>query len=133
MNLEVIKEIYQHFGTGDADTILGYCVDDIEWVVNGPAHLERCRAYEGVEGVRSFLENMNKGWKYRFAAPREFIDAGDKIVVLGEAEGTDRTTNEPFKSRWTHVFTMRDGRILSFREFICYFNGDEKPPQMKWR
>jgi ketosteroid isomerase-like protein len=132
MSLEVIKQVYEHVATGDMEAILGHCAEEVEWVVNAPAHLERCRAFEGVEGVRSFLETMDRGWKYRFAAPREFIDAGEKIVVLGEAEGKERETDVPFKSRWAHVFTVKDDRIVSFREFICYWGGDETPPRMSW-
>jgi len=133
MSLEVIKQVYEHVANGDMDAIVGHCSEDVEWVVNGPADLERSRAFEGPEGVRDFLATIDRGWKYRFAAPREFIDAGDKIVVLGEAEGKERTSEKPFKSRWCHIFTIKGDKVVSFREFICHWVGDDSPPKMSWR
>jgi len=133
MSLEVVKQVYEHVANGDMDAIVGHCSEDVEWVVNGPAQLERSRAFEGPEGVRDFLDTIDRGWKYRFAAPREFIDAGDKIVVLGEAEGKERTSEQPFKSRWCHIFTIQNDKVVSFREFICHWVGDETPPKMSWR
>ena len=133
MSLEVVKQVYECVTRGDMEGILGHCAEDVEWVVNGPADLERTRAFEGVEGVGKFLETIDHGWKYRFAAPREFIDAGEKIVVLGEAAGKERGTDEPFKSRWAHVFTVKNDRVVSFREFICYWRGDASPPPMSFQ
>jgi hypothetical protein len=50
--LEVVKHVYNRFAEGDIDGFLALCADNIEWVVNGPANLEKCRAFKG-HGPRS--------------------------------------------------------------------------------
>jgi ketosteroid isomerase-like protein len=68
----------------------------------------------------------------RYSAPREVIEAGNKVVVLGESAGKARGSGEPFLNRWVHVFTLKEGRIASFRLFVTQWRGDETPPPMRW-
>jgi len=131
--LDVAKQVYERFAEGDIDGFLALCAEDIEWVVNGPAILEKCRAYSGIDGVRDFLAILDRTWAFSSFAPREFIAGGDKVVVLGEEAGTDKATGQAFRNRWAHVFTVHDGRISSFREFLCHWIDPEEPPSMGWQ
>ena len=49
--------------------------------------------------------------------PREFIDAGNTIVVLGYAESTYRATGKKFHGEWAHVLQLNDDKIVSYQEF----------------
>lgn len=130
---EIVREVYKRFSEGDIEGFLKLCADDIEWVVNGPASLEKCRSYHGIDGVRAFLAILDRTWSFSSFTPREFIDGGDKVVVLGEEAGTDRVTDVAFQNRWAHVFTVRERMIVTFREFLCYWSGDQRPPDMSWQ
>jgi ketosteroid isomerase-like protein len=132
MSLQIVKEIYRRFAEGDLEGFLSLCANDIEWVVNGPAELEKCRAFKGIDGVREFLTILDRTWHFTSFNPREFIDGGDRIVVLGEERGTDRHSGESFENRWAHVFTVRDGVVVTFREFLCHWSGNQRPPSMNW-
>jgi len=129
----VVRAVYKRFSEGDIDGFLKLCGDDIEWVVNGPATLEKCSSFHGIDGVRTFLSILDRTWSFSSFTPREFINGGDKIVVLGEEAGAYRSTGEKFENRWAHVFTVRDRRILAFREFLCHWSGKQHPPKMSWQ
>ena len=129
---EIVKEGYKCFSEGDVAGILALCADDIEWVTNGPASLEKCNTYKGHNGVQQFLGILGEKWEFSSFSPRDFIAEGDTVVVLGEEAGRDRTSGEPFENRWVHVFDIRDGKLVRFREFLCYWAGDQKPPAMSW-
>ena len=133
MPADVVREVYRRFSEGDIEGFLKLCADDIEWVVNGPAMLEKCRSYRGIDGVRAFLSILDRTWSFSSFAPREFIDGGDKFVVLGEETGADKASGEKFENRWAHVFTLRDRRIVTFREFLCYWSDGQHPPDMSWQ
>ena len=45
--LEIVKDVYSRFAEGDIDGFLNLCAENIEWVVNGPANLEKCIAFKG--------------------------------------------------------------------------------------
>jgi len=133
MSLKVVKAVYDRFAHNDIEGFLALCSDDIEWVVNGPASLEKCRAFKGINGVREFLSILDRTWRFSSFCPREFIASQDRVVVLGEEEGVDRSSNEEFHNRWAHVFTVRHGVVVAFREFLCHWRGAQSPPPMTWR
>jgi len=128
--LEVVKDVYDRFSKGDIDGFLALCGDDIEWVVNGPASLEKCKAFKGRNGVKKFLDILTSTWEISSFRPHQFIANGETIVVLGEETGKDKTSGMSFENRWVHVFDVRNGRVVRFREYLCHWTGQEKPPAM---
>ena len=50
--------------------------------------------------------------------PREFIEAGEDVTVLGRESSTARDTQKPFETEWEHVFTVQDGKITRWRGFF---------------
>lgn len=130
--LDTVKDVYNRFAEGDIDGFLALCADDIEWVVNGPAILEKCKAFKGRSGVQQFLSILGESWQFSSFTPRQFIAEGDTVVVLGEETGSDNKSGMQFENRWVHVFDVRDGKIIRFREFLCHWTGDQRPPPMSW-
>lgn len=130
--LDVVKSVYERFGEGDLDGFLKLCGDNIEWVVNGPASLPKCRAFRGHAGVREFLDILGGIWEFTSFEPRQFIVDGSTVVVLGEETGTDKNSGHPFENRWAHVFDVTDGHVVRFRELLCHWTGDQRPPEMSW-
>ena len=128
----VVRSVYDRFGKGDLDGFLELCDPNIEWVVNGPATLTKCRRFTGIAGVREFLDILGSSWAFTSFEPRQFLVSGSDVVVLGHETGLDRSTGATFQNRWAHVFDVIDGRIVRFREFLCHWTGDERPPDMSW-
>jgi ketosteroid isomerase-like protein len=129
--LDVVKDVYNRFATGDIDGFLALCADNIEWVVNGPADLEKCKAFQGRRGVQQFLDLLAQ-WEFSSFAPREFIVGERTVVVLGEEAGSDKASGHRFSNRWAHVFDVQDGQIVRFREFLCHWSDPQRPPAMSW-
>lgn len=130
--LEIVKEVYSRFAEGDIKGFLALCSDDIEWVVNGPVTLEKCQAFKGHKGVQDFLNILGDSWEFSTFTPQQFIANEQTVVVLGEETGIDKKSNLKFENRWSHVFDVRDGQIIRFREFLCHWMGEQKPPIMSW-
>ena len=130
--LEVVSKVYQLFGEGNTDGFLELCSDNVEWVVNGPASLEKCRNFSGIDGVRDFLKILGDCWEFQSFNPRQFLVDGNVVVVLGEEIGTDKKTDCPFRNRWAHIFDIENGKIVRFREFLCHWTEQQKPPPMSW-
>lgn len=130
--LDVAKSVYERFGAGDIEGFLRLCAQDIEWVVNGPATLEKCRAFRGRAGVQDFLRILDASWTFSDFTPKQFLAEGDTVVVLGQETGTDKNTGKTFENRWAHVFDIKDGQIARFREFLCHWPAGQTPPAMSW-
>lgn len=130
--LELVKQVYKRFSEDDLDGFLKLCSEDIEWVVNGPSTLEKCQAFHGISGVRKFLDILQDSWDFTSFEPRKFIEDGMTVVVLGSETGVYKNSGEPFENRWVHVFEVQKEHIVSFREFLCHWTVEQKPPLMHW-
>ncbi len=129
---QIVRQVYERFGEGDLEGFLALCADDIEWTVNGPASLRKCQTFRGRAGVQRFLDILQGDWEFASFAPRQFIAEGPVVVVLGEETGSDKASGRPFENRWAHVFDVAGERIVRFREFLCHWPGDQRPPEMSW-
>lgn len=130
--LEVVKTVYSRFAEGDIAGFLSLCTDNIEWVVNGPASLAKCSTFVGRDGVQEFLNILGETWEFSEFTPRQFLTDGPTVVVLGEESGRDKQSGTQFQNRWVHVFDVKDEKIVRFREFLCHWTGDQRPPAMTW-
>ncbi len=48
---------------------------------------------------------------------REFIDAGDQVMVLGFNRMQTPFSGMVYENDWVMVWTLKDGKIIRFREF----------------
>ena len=51
-------------------------------------------------------------WEVFRTEPREFIDAGDRVVVTGLWVGKGKGSGVEVQQPTVHVFTLRDGRVV---------------------
>ncbi len=130
--LNTVKKVYDRFSKGDLDGVVELCSESIEWVVNGPSDLKKCRAFKGHNGVRQFFDILESIWEFNPFNPQQFVSQDNTVIVLGEETGKDKNTGKEFTNRWAHVFDVQDNKIVRFREFFCYWIGDDKPPSMSW-
>ena len=49
--------------------------------------------------------------------PREFVAQGDTVVAIGHYRAVTKATGKRFDSDFAMVFTLRNGKVASFREF----------------
>jgi ketosteroid isomerase-like protein len=50
--------------------------------------------------------------------PREMIEHGDTVVVLGTSVGRAKKTGKPVKDEWAHVFKFSQGKAVFFQEYV---------------
>ena len=57
-------------------------------------------------------------WSNFALVPDEFIADGDIVVSLGNFTGTHAETGKRAEARYAHIWTVRDGKIARFRQYI---------------
>ena len=67
---------------------------------------------EGLEAVVSFLQEFLGQWERYWVEPWEFIDLGEKILVIGRQYGIGATSGVRVEEPWYAVFTFRDDRVV---------------------
>jgi hypothetical protein len=66
----------------------------------------------------SILEKIRPPFK-----PREFIAQGDKVIGLGLYEAKVKSTGRTYQLEWVHSFSIRDGKIVNFHEYVDGYAG----------
>jgi uncharacterized protein len=117
-NLEVVKQGYEHFGSGDIEGLLSLFDEKISWTTPNVEGAPHTGARTGRNEVATFFEQLAETEEFTRFEPNEFIAQNDKVVVLGESESTVKDTGRSFTTPWVHIFTLRDGKITGFLEFF---------------
>ena len=71
----------------------------------------------GKAAVAEFFTTLSKSLAFSRFEPREYIAQDDKVVALGHYEGTALPTGRTVNSDWVMVFTLRNGKVIQFREY----------------
>jgi ketosteroid isomerase-like protein len=113
-NVEVVRRGLQHFlATGEPDWET--TADDVE--IHDHDIPDRGE-YRGRAGVRRWLEDWGAAWCEWSFQPQEFIDAGDRVVVVAHLTAEGRDSGVKVERLDGLVYTLRDGRLVR----LDYYN-----------
>jgi ketosteroid isomerase-like protein len=117
-SVEVVRRSYEAFARNDMDGVLGDMHPEIEW--HQAQGLPHGGFYKGLDAVRrNIFDPLDRDWWTEFSAdPEEFIDGGDQVVVLGRYRGVAQETAKRLDVPFVHVWTLRDGKAVRFRQFL---------------
>ena len=116
-NVKLVQDAYAAFGRKDIGGILDRVSDGIDWHSFGPAELPMGGPRKGKPEVKRFFEQVEQAWNFERFEPRDFVAQGDVVVALGCYSGTSKTTRKPFDAEFSHVFTVKNGKVVKFREY----------------
>lgn len=115
-NRDIVASFYAALAAGDAVAALGAMAEDMSWI--GMEGWPYRTAGPGPAGIaRGILAPMMADWQLLAVAPEAFHDAGDVIVATGRYGGVHRATGKTLEAAFAHLWTVRDGKLVGFRQF----------------
>ncbi len=116
-NSDLIRSLYAAFGRGDVKAILDSLEPSIEWTSNVDENIIPWGGRrEGVNGAASFFQSLADHLDFEAFEPREFYEDGGTVVVVGRTRARVKA-GRVFDRDWTHIFSVRTGKLYRFREF----------------
>jgi ketosteroid isomerase-like protein len=115
--LDVVKEAYEAYGRGDLPALLELIAEKTDWKFIGPASLPYAGLRTNRKEVADFFDALARADQTDVFEPREFIESGEHVTVLGWTKVTARDTQKTFDSEWVQVITVQDGKITRWRGF----------------
>jgi uncharacterized protein len=110
-----LRDIYTAVQRHDSDQLSEAMAHDIEWSL--PEGVPWGGTHHGHLGVISVVEIYEQHVDGLWADPDEFIDGGDRVVVLGRVKGQARSSGEEFEVPFAHVWALTDGVPSRFRGY----------------
>ncbi|HXF00129.1 MAG TPA: nuclear transport factor 2 family protein [Solirubrobacterales bacterium] len=113
--VETFRRIYTSIQRGDPDELTRSLTHDIEWTL--PESVPWGGVHHGPLGVKAMVEIYSDLVDGYWADPDEFIQDGDRVVVLGRMTGEGRSSGQRFEVPFTHVWGLIDGVPSRFRAY----------------
>jgi ketosteroid isomerase-like protein len=115
-NAEVVQKAYSAFAAGDIAGILDLVDDNVEW--SAPATLPQGGTFTGTSGAGKFFEGIGSAWESLRVEVESVGGLGTNLVV-GVVHGSGQLRGgEPAQYGAVHVFTLEQGKITRFREYV---------------
>jgi ketosteroid isomerase-like protein len=113
-NVEVVRRMNEAFNGGDVAGIFELLDPECEWWdrEDDPG----AAVHRGHEGIDVFLAELGDLAELR-VEPKEFIDAGEYVVLPVRLVGRGQASGTPFEEDEVHVARLRRGKVIEVREY----------------
>ena len=111
-NVEILRRGYEHWrakGEIRAHADLVWDVSELGWPDQ--------QIYAGPEGANQFNAEWAAAWDDWEMEPEEFIDAGERVLVILTQRGRSKATGIPVEMRFAQVWTLRDGQAIRMQMY----------------
>ena len=117
-NLEIIKSTYEGKTSEENGKNLAKYVDEnISWTE--AKGFPYAGTYIGLGNIsKNVFSRLGSEWiDYKFT-PEDYVASDDKVVAFGTYTGIYKITNKAFSARVAHIWKLKDGKIISFEQFV---------------
>jgi uncharacterized protein len=117
-NTRLVQKAYQNIQEGDLPSFLNLLNPDVTWRLPVMENVPFAGTWQGQQGVEKFFRTVLEVQDMVKFEPQQYIAQGDKVVVLGHFLMRIKSTGREFGSDWAHVWTVRDGKVTGFYEYV---------------
>jgi uncharacterized protein len=114
-DVEVLRAVYERWARGDLWTPE---VFDPRVEVIWGADMPDVGTYHGLDGLERGTREFLTAWERVGMHADEFIESGDKVVVLATARGRGKGSGVQTETEFAHVWTMRNGKAISIAAYF---------------
>ena len=112
---DIARSFYNKLKAGDAAGALDLMAPDIEWITMWHYKVDGRGPERVAEGL---FKPLAAEWSSFALVPTEFLADGENVVSLGDFTGVHGVTGKKAEARYAHIWTVKDGKITRFRQYI---------------
>jgi uncharacterized protein len=124
-NLQTVQTMYEAFGRGDVESILGCMSDAVEWERWDDPHAGQDAGVpwlarrSGKEGVAGFFQAVAENLEFHSFEPRNLLEGGNQVAATIRFDATATRTGERFQDEEIHLWTFDDaGKVIGMRHVV---------------
>jgi ketosteroid isomerase-like protein len=117
-NVELIRSLYDDWLRG----AIGRDKLDPDISMVESTTLPGAVSASGIEAVERYIRSFAKHWEKISFQPLEYVDAGDRVVVVARLQGIGKKSGVEVTRTWAYVWTLRGQKALSM---VGYADRDE--------
>jgi ketosteroid isomerase-like protein len=112
----LVRLMYAHFEQGRIDDIVSSMADDVTWVLPEAPLIPQAGRRTGREQVREFFALLRENQRPEKFEVESVSVTGEEVTARGRYAWRVLSTGKPFASEFTHVYTIRNGKVVAFVE-----------------
>ncbi len=112
----LVKQSYDAYFQQDMERLMSLYSEDIDWKIYGPEALPTAGSQQGKSQVMEFFERVDELLENDRFEVHQYVAQGNTVVALGEYTWRSKVTGRTMDAPFAHVITIRDGKIVKFRE-----------------
>jgi ketosteroid isomerase-like protein len=116
-NVEIVKAFYAAFAQRDFGSMLELFDPEVEW--DTTARIDG-RVTHGVDEMRASVQEGFSSFDRVRIEPQEMREADDHVAVRLRGWFRGASSGVETEVRWAGVFTLRRGRISSYRDYAAW-------------
>ncbi len=115
-NTDTVQAIYEAFGRGDVDAILGHFAEDVEWDRDAPGYgVPIFEPGTGRDHAAQFFARVMNDLEFLRFEPTSFLSGGNQVAVPISVEARVRSTGKVAEVLEIHLWTFDDqGKVSRF-------------------
>jgi ketosteroid isomerase-like protein len=117
-NIRIVRDCLQAYADGGLDAMAEYWAEDVSWrAIEGAP--DDVGVMHGPERLRRYFQEWVDMFEGITNVPEELIDIGDdRVLAVQRAAGRAKLSGAETEIRFAVVYTVRDGKIVSGREYF---------------
>ena len=115
-NEATIRSIYEAFGRGDIQHILGQLDADVRWHVPSTVPFSK-GLHRGPREVAQFFAGIAEHVSEPRLETTEFLSVEDRVIVLACFRGRGAKSGVPFEAPEAHIWTLSRGKVVEKRAY----------------
>jgi ketosteroid isomerase-like protein len=115
-NVEIVKEFSRLFEEGDRDRWRDYFNPEVVWDTSA-SDWPTAGVVSGYVGVEQFFRDWLGTWRNFEIEYREFIDAGDSVVVVFRQSGTGRESGIRIDREFFAIYDLENSKVVRYRMY----------------
>lgn len=122
-NLATVQAIYQAFGSGDINTILGYMAPDVQWEAWADNTAQKAgvpwlQAKHGKQGVLEFFQTLGQLTVMKDFQVLALLEGGHQVAVEFVIEYDVPSTGGHLRDEEMHLWTFNEaGKVTRLRHY----------------
>ena len=117
-NVKIVRRLYESFGKRDIDSVLGLLSPEVEWGEPDNPFNPAAGTRYGHAGFLEWLTIGREAEEILVLNPEKFLTDSDSVAVIGYTKCLAKPTAKIYETEFVHLFTLKDGKIVRFREFF---------------
>lgn len=115
-NVELVKTLYERFALGDIFSVLALLDENIVWTeAEGFPYGGTYTGHKAI--MNKVFKKLATEWDVYQLFPDEYLDAGNRLVVPGNYNGTYKKTGKSMHVPFAHVWTIAGGKATKFVQY----------------